>query len=276
MRTPDCAILIADCAFHEDRHYEVSDDGLVRFHFNFDVSIDSRADDTAVAEIVNHSAGILMMQPDRMMVDHIPRERRQSFVTIACDPRWLSDFFNFRLEDHVERRDQDSAPFLYQELAFTQPIRSLVNTIATQPISGLGGARIATLAQKTLLLSLESLADDHRQRPARLSPNDIAAIEQARDILLGNLAAPPNIQALSRQVGINRTKLQYGFRDLYGMSVMQFAEKQRMERARVLLRDTDMSVSAIALELGYEHASSFSTRFRHHFGRPPRLIRVRS
>ncbi len=141
-------------------------------------------------------------------------------------------------------------------------------------MSGLGGARVATLAQKTLLLSLESLADDHRQRPARLSPNDIAAVEQARDILLGNLAAPPNIQALSRHVGINRTKLQYGFRDLYGMSVMQFAEAQRMERARVLLRDTDMSVSAIALELGYEHASSFSTRFRHHFGRSPRLIRT--
>jgi len=274
VRTPDCSILIADCAFHEDRHYEVSDGGRVRFHFNFDVSIESRANETAVAEIVDHSAGILMMSPDQMIVDRVPRRRHQHFVTIACDPRWLADFFNLRLLDHVDTGDGGGSPFLYKELTFTQPIRSVINALASQPIDGLGGARIATLAQKALLLSLESLVEDQRLRPTRLSPSDISAIVQARDILLENLAAPPSMQKLSRLVGINRTKLQYGFRDMFGMSVTQFAEKQRMERAHALLLETDMSVSAIAVELGYEHPSSFSTRFRHYFGRSPRLIRI--
>ena len=276
VRTPDCSILIADCAFNEDRHYKVSDGGRVRFHYNFDVSIESRANGTPVAEIVNHGAGILMMSPDQMIVDRVPRQRHQHFVTIACDPRWLADFFNLRLLDYIDHDDAIGSPFVYRELTFTQPIRSVINAVASQPIDGLGGARIATLAQKALLLSLESLVEDRRLRQTRLSPSDIAAIEQARDILIGNLAALPNMQKLSRQVGINRTKLQYGFRDLFGMSVTQFAEKQRMERAHALLLETDMSVSAIALELGYEHPSSFSTRFRHYFGRSPRLIRSAS
>ena len=47
-------------------------------------------------------------------------------------------------------------------------------------IDGLGGARIATLAQKALLLSLESLVEDQRLRPTRLSPSAGSSPEPRR------------------------------------------------------------------------------------------------
>ncbi len=85
--------------------------------------------------------------------------------------------------------------------------------------------------------------------------------------------AAHDLGAISRAVGINRTKLSYGFQRLYGMSMSQFVTNHRLEEARRLLLETDMTVSQIALAVGYEHACNFSTRFKAQFNDTPRAFR---
>jgi AraC-like DNA-binding protein len=46
-----------------------------------------------------------------------------------------------------------------------------------------------------------------------------------------------------------------------------------MEQAKKLLETTPLSVTQIALEVGYEYASNFTTAFRRHFGITPKSAR---
>jgi AraC family transcriptional regulator len=52
------------------------------------------------------------------------------------------------------------------------------------------------------------------------------------------------------------------FRRLVGMTPHQYVLSLRMRKAAVLLRTTDVSITAIALEAGFNDLSTFIRRFR--------------
>ena len=89
----------------------------------------------------------------------------------------------------------------------------------------------------------------------------------ARDRLLGDLSAPPTIAELAMEVGLNQLKLKQGFKVLFGTSVYALFQRHRMERARELL--FEHNVTETALILGYSNISHFSTAFRKQFGMLP-------
>jgi AraC-like DNA-binding protein len=99
---------------------------------------------------------------------------------------------------------------------------------------------------------------------------DIERIYQARDILLNHLANPPSLVALARQVGINDCTLKRGFRHVFGMTAYHCLYHFRMERARQLLESGTMSVSQVAIAVGYNSRSSFYKAFRKQFGSSPK------
>jgi AraC family transcriptional regulator len=49
----------------------------------------------------------------------------------------------------------------------------------------------------------------------------------------------------------------------------RYLVRRRLERAKVLLADTDRSVMEIAMAVGYLDTSSFTTAFRKHTGLTP-------
>lgn len=134
-------------------------------------------------------------------------------------------------------------------------------------------SRRAAKAEELLVFAPGDLQQTSANRSCKLTDRDLAAIREAHDILEQDFASRLYIAMLSRQVGINRTKLFYGFKQIYGVSASQLIHRRRMDYARHLLITTDKSISAIAVELGYEHACNFSTRFKAHFGQSPRDIR---
>lgn len=55
-----------------------------------------------------------------------------------------------------------------------------------------------------------------------------------------------------------------------GKSFSEILLSQRMERAVILLRGTDLTISEIALMLGYSNSSNFYKTFREYYGVSPR------
>ena len=90
---------------------------------------------------------------------------------------------------------------------------------------------------------------------------DIATIEETRRFIEKNFTSDIPVQFLCREFGLNRTKLQEGFNQLFGISVHAFISQERMKKARALLKDTDESVKVIAIECGYKSISSFTRIF---------------
>jgi len=98
---------------------------------------------------------------------------------------------------------------------------------------------------------------------------DREKIIKAREILLQHIGEPITIKALSRKVAINECYLKKGFKEIFGTTIFDFYQSQRMEHAKYLLYDKGLSVTEVSLLLGYSSISHFSTAFKKHTGIKP-------
>jgi AraC family transcriptional regulator len=128
-------------------------------------------------------------------------------------------------------------------------------------------------SQMLLLYSLECIIGDKEVESfsCKFLANeaDREKISKAREILLENLGEPITIKELSRKVAINECYLKKGFKEMFGTTVFDFYQSQRMEHARYLLYEKSLSVTDVSMLLGYSSISHFSTAFKKHTGLKP-------
>jgi AraC family transcriptional regulator, transcriptional activator of the genes for pyochelin and ferripyochelin receptors len=139
-----------------------------------------------------------------------------------------------------------------------------------------GDIRRLFLEAKALELAALKMAEWGRREgrtPSALERRDIDRIQEAYHILLTQLDHPPSLVDLGRIVGLNRNKLNYGFKVLYGDTAFNLLRHARLSKARSLLSDSDLSLSEIALAVGYSNQANFTTAFRKHYGRTPKTVR---
>lgn len=98
---------------------------------------------------------------------------------------------------------------------------------------------------------------------------DREKIVKAREILIQHIGEPITIKELSRKVAINECYLKKGFKELFGTTIFDFYQSQRMEHAKYLLYEKGLSVTDVAMILGYSSISHFSTAFKKHTGLKP-------
>lgn len=94
-------------------------------------------------------------------------------------------------------------------------------------------------------------------------------INKAREILLQQIGEPITIKELSRKVAMNECYLKKGFKEMFGTTIFDFYQSQRMEHAKYLLYEKGLTVTEVSLLLGYSSISHFSTAFKKHTGLKP-------
>jgi AraC family transcriptional regulator len=128
-------------------------------------------------------------------------------------------------------------------------------------------------SQMLLLYSLECMVGEKEvegfQCKFLANEADREKIVQAREILLQHIGEPLTIKELSRKVAINECYLKKGFKEMFGTTIFDFYQGQRMEHARYLLYEKGLSVTEVSLLLGYSSISHFSTAFKKHTGLKP-------
>ena len=102
---------------------------------------------------------------------------------------------------------------------------------------------------------LRGLAD------ARLAP----AIRQMHS----QLARSWTVALLARTAGVSRSAFFERFTRSVGLAPMEYLLAWRMAVAKDLLRREDVNLDEVAEHVGYGSASTFSTAFSRHVGRPP-------
>jgi AraC-like DNA-binding protein len=94
-------------------------------------------------------------------------------------------------------------------------------------------------------------------------------ILKAREILIQQIGEPITIKELSRKVAINECYLKKRFKEMFGTTIFDFYQSQRMEHAKYLLYEKGLSVTEVSMLLGYSSISHFSTAFKKHTGLKP-------
>jgi AraC family transcriptional regulator len=98
---------------------------------------------------------------------------------------------------------------------------------------------------------------------------DREKIVKAREVLIQHIGEPITIKELSRKVAINECYLKKGFKEMFGTTIFDFYQSQRMEHAKYLLYEKGLSVTEVSMLLGYSSISHFSTAFKKHTGLKP-------
>ena len=115
---------------------------------------------------------------------------------------------------------------------------------------------------------------DHQRMalPARLGvrhPKLIRVIRQME----ANLEEPLDRGQLAAAAGLSTRQLERLFRKYLNRSPARYYVELRLNRARLLLLQTNMSVIDVALACGFVSASHFSKCYRDFFGKTPRRER---
>lgn len=123
-----------------------------------------------------------------------------------------------------------------------------------------------------LLYSLECLVEEKEQGfqcKFLADESGRERIYQAREILLQHIGDPITIKELSRKVAMNECYVKKGFKEIFGTTIFDFYQQQRMEHAKYLLYEKGLSVTDVSALLGYSSISHFSAAFKKHTGLKP-------
>lgn len=136
-----------------------------------------------------------------------------------------------------------------------------------------GGALAVAVSEQLIHDRIRSSHDHQRMAlPSRLGISN-AKLLKIVALMEANLEQPIATASLARRAGITVRQLERLFRAELEASPAGFYRGLRLQRARQLLRQSDLSVTEIALATGFSAASSLSRRYREHFGQAPRLDR---
>jgi AraC-like DNA-binding protein len=239
-----------------------------------------RKDQNAM-EFQSQTAGFYVPANDALQAWREPRQQHR-FITIEFSLAFLRKHLSAcdgALHPLVEAFVQGDTcsgglgTVHHLQAAQEQMIRQLLHPSVPQ------GARRLWYQSKALELMAEffferrgddELLCDRQKRLAR------ERVERVVAILRRNLAEPPSLEEVGREVGCSHFYLSRTFSRETGMTIPQYLRKLRMERAAELLRNGSHNVTEAALEVGYSSLSHFSQAFCQTMGCCPGLYPLRS
>lgn len=124
------------------------------------------------------------------------------------------------------------------------------------------------------LKSSQALRDSIKSR--KLSSTDNLVMEEIVDYLNANLDKKISLHDVAIKFCISQTKLKKMFKEKYGKTFHSYCNTQKMECAAKLLTKSDIKISQIAHQVGYENPSKFCLAFKSKFLFAPRDFRTKS
>jgi transcriptional regulator GlxA family with amidase domain len=151
----------------------------------------------------------------------------------------------------------------------TAPLDLMLNVIAAQH----GHDLAAAVADQFMHERIRDQHDHQRMSlPARLGvrhPKLLSVISLMEE----NLEEPLSRAGLALEAGLSTRQLERLFRKYLQRSPARYYLELRLNKARLLLLQTNLSVIDVALACGFVSASHFSKCYRDYFGRTPRKER---
>src|SRR5215213_2954521 len=83
------------------------------------------------------------------------------------------------------------------------------------------------------------------------------------------------VRRLARVSGVSEAHFARSFKEAFGLPPHRYLLTRRIERAKSLLRDTDLPITEIAFQTGWSSLGTFGRTFRDVIGQSPGDLRAR-
>src|SRR3954454_13400116 len=111
--------------------------------------------------------------------------------------------------------------------------------------------------------------------PADLDPELLRRLLRAKDRMDAASHEQWPVRRLARVSGVSEAPFAPSFKHAFGVPTHRYLLTRRVERAKTLLRDTDLSITEIAFETGWASLGTFGRTFRDITGENPSAVRDR-
>ena len=215
--------------------------------------------------------------PDMIEVEEWQPHKYTQMVMVSADLEYFQTFSatNNGLPRSLQRLIQAGRfhqPMGKMTLAMNQVVRQILDC----PYQGVTQQMyLECKALELLALQFSDLETDAaKPNPSRLRAEDLERVQHARELLVQHLENPPSLIALSHRVGLSNRKLKQGFQELFGTTVFGYLGNYRMEQAKSLLRQSNVTITEVAAKVGYRNPEAFSTAFRRKFAISPKAYQL--
>lgn len=279
--SPGMVMAVVDVACTNGFTSRLSGQDIVEFHFRLSGSIVLGG---SWGEVCVRDPSLLLWYQANGCNDAEERmgardTRRETWVSLYCDRSWLDEIggaAGAALHGLLAADQETVAAPRYRLCtrigAMLPIVKDIVSMERRDPLHWLLAIGKANeLLFVTLRNAYSVLADP--EPATRLTERDRRLIASAREVLASEFATPPSVAELARRVGINTSKLCFGFKSQFGETTSDYVRRLRLELAHELLKNTDLQVRQIAWRAGYQHHSTFTAAFARHFGVAPKLVR---
>jgi signal transduction histidine kinase/DNA-binding LacI/PurR family transcriptional regulator/AraC-like DNA-binding protein len=147
--------------------------------------------------------------------------------------------------------------------------------LALEDIARLEKHALVTLQSKDILSEEETVTSFQRMLldGEMLSQHTSNLVKRAVAYFHQNYEAPLSRQEIAEAIGVNRDYLSRVFRQELGLSPWEYLHRYRIKQAIELLRQTNDSITEIALQVGFPDPAYFSRIFRKVTGMAPSAYR---
>jgi len=246
--------------------------GVMQFHFVLKGKGTFLFNEGAYEILVKEESGLTLYNPQRSLPIHLQIHPGSWIVSVIISIKRFHQLFSTEAE---------FIPFLNKENIdrkhYAQSTFSPLMTVALYQIMNFNlHTSVKKLYYKAKVYELFSLlfnkpeGTDDESCPFKTDEEETMKIQQAKDLLLKNMAEPPTLQQLADEVGLNIKKLKQGFKQVYGDTVYGFLFDYKMEYARKLLDSGTYNVNEVGNRIGYSTASHFIAAFKKKFGTTPK------
>lgn len=154
--------------------------------------------------------------------------------------------------------------------AFAAYFRSVHGLLDANPSAGLLFEQTVSL----LLQWMELLLSQNEARSALPSYRTLA--EKARKIILDEYAADLTLECVAERLFVNTCYLSTIFRRHTGTTFRNYLRTVRLQHAQKLVLQSNMQITDIALQVGFNSSAYLIRSFREEFGSTPMAMRQQS
>ena len=218
------------------------------------------------------TAGSVLIHSNRNFVWHY-RENQSEWLSIEIEPEILTRIAQ-------ESGLSGDLELEYRVLFCDPTILNIARLLKAEVVK-------SGVAEKIYVESLRNLLAIHlirnyssigrtnldRQLAKTARPLDAIQIGQLQDFIEDNLDQKITITQLANLVHLSQFHFARAFKKAVGTTPHQYLIQRRIERAKILLTVTRVSVQEIAIKVGYINISHFTRQFRKYVGATPATYR---
>ncbi len=128
--------------------------------------------------------------------------------------------------------------------------------------------RVMLLLERFFTRINDKMSDMHFD--VKVSNEDITRLKKIEAELVKDFSVEPlGIAKLARMAAMSPSKLKNSFKEIYGLPIYQYYQKQRMNKAKAMLLSQKYTVRDVGIDVGFSNLSNFAKAFKKSFDQLP-------